>query len=233
MSCAYATWDGAYVLGSLSTADRRDFESHLAGCETCSRAVRDLAGLPGLLGRLEPEVFDEGEPEPVPDTLLPRLVDAMHRGQRRRTWLTAGLAAAAAAVVTIGGVVALDHASSGTPEAAPTSAVTSAPTTHALTMKAVGTDPMTATVAVTSVGWGTRIDLTCTYPHSSGGWEAGAYALVIHTTDGRTQRLATWNGLPGATMEFPGATHTRERNIRSVEVTRIDGTPVAWAPVPL
>ena len=100
-------------------------------------------------------------------------------------------------------------------------------------MKAVGTDPMTATVAVTSVGWGTRIDLTCTYPHSSGGWEAGAYALVIHTTDGRTQRLATWNGLPGATMQLPAATHTREPNIKSVEVTRIDGTPVAWASVPL
>ena len=104
MSCSYATWDGAYVLGSLSPSDRREFESHLAGCDACSRAVRDLAGLPGLLGRLDPEVFDEGEPEPVPDTLLPRLVDAMHRGQRRRTWLTAGLAAAAAVVVTMGGV---------------------------------------------------------------------------------------------------------------------------------
>ena len=233
MTCPYTTWDGAYVLGSLSTSDRREFEGHLAGCDACSRAVRDLAGLPGLLGRLEPEVFDEGDPEPVPDTLLPRLVDAMHRGQRRRTWLTAGLAAAAAVVVTMGGVVVLDHAGSGTPEAAPTTAATSSPTTDNLTMKAVGTDPMTATVAVTSVGWGTRIDLTCTYPHSSGGWEAGAYALVIHTTDGRTQRLATWNGLPGATMELPAATHTREPNIKSVEVTRIDGTPVAWAPVPL
>ena len=233
MTCPYTTWDGAYVLGSLSTSDRREFEGHLAGCDACSRSVRDLAGLPGLLGRLEPEVFDEGDPEPVPDTLLPRLVDAMHRGQRRRTWLTAGLAAAAAVVVTMGGVVVLDHAGSGTPEAAPTTAATSSPTTDNLTMKAVGTDPMTATVAVTSVGWGTRIDLTCTYPHPSGGWEAGAYALVIHTTDGRTQRLATWNGLPGATMELPAATHTREPNIKSVEVTRIDGTPVAWAPVPL
>ena len=233
MTCPYATWDGAYVLGSLSASDRREFESHLGGCDACSRAVRDLAGLPGLLGRLEPEVFDEGDPEPVPDTLLPRLVDAMHRGQRRRTWLTAGLAAAAAVVVTMGGVVVLDHAGSGTPEAAPPTTAASSPTSDNLTMKAVGNDPMTATVAVTSVGWGTRIDLTCTYPHTSGGWEAGAYALVIHTTDGRTQRLATWNGLPGATMEFPAATHTRQRKIQSVEVTRIDGTPVAWAPVPL
>ncbi len=38
MTCPYATWDGAYVLGSLSTSDRREFESHLA------RLRRVLAG---------------------------------------------------------------------------------------------------------------------------------------------------------------------------------------------
>ena len=26
----YATWDAAYVLGSLSPADRREFEAHLS-----------------------------------------------------------------------------------------------------------------------------------------------------------------------------------------------------------
>ena len=122
MSCSYATWDGAYVLGSLSASDRRDFEGHLDGCDECSRAVRDLAGLPGLLGRVDPEVFDEGDPEPVPDTLLPRLIDAMHRGQRRRTWFTAGLAAAAAVVVTVGGALVLEHGDSGSPTAGPTTA---------------------------------------------------------------------------------------------------------------
>ena len=213
MTCSYATWDGAYVLGSLSQSDRRDFESHLAGCDACSRAVRDLAGLPGLLGRLDPEVFEEGEPEPAPDTLLPRLIDAMHRGQRRRTWLTAGLAAAAAVVVTVGGVVVLDRAGSGTPEAGPTTAPTTAttgePANAALAMKGVGSDPMTAAVAITPVGWGTSFDLTCTYPHRAGAWEGGAYALVVHTAGGRTQQVATWNGLPGKTMTIPAATHTR------------------------
>jgi anti-sigma factor RsiW len=226
MSCSYATWDGAYVLGSLSQADRRDFEGHLAACDDCSRAVRDLAGLPGLLGRLGPEVFDEGEPEPVPETLLPRLVDAMHRGQRRRTWLTAGLAAAAAVVVTAGGALVLDQQGSGSPVATnpPSSAVTA--TASPMPMTQVGVDPMTASVSLTPVAWGTRVDMTCTYPRLRAAYEAGAYALVVHTTGGRTERIATWRGLPGRSMKLTGATASRTSQIRSVEVTRLDGSPV-------
>jgi hypothetical protein len=30
--CAYEMWDGSYVLGSLSPAERREFEAHLDGC---------------------------------------------------------------------------------------------------------------------------------------------------------------------------------------------------------
>jgi hypothetical protein len=223
MTCAYTTWDGAYVLGSLSSADRRDFEGHLPGCEECSRAVRDLAGLPGLLGRLDPEGFDEGEPEPVPDTLLPRLIDAMHRGQRRRTWFTAGLAAAAAVVVTVGGgALVLQHDERNAPQAtSPTSIVTAS----ALPMTPVGEDPMTATVALTSVLWGTRVDLTCTYPADGWAHESSAYALVVHTVGGRTERIATWRGLPGKTMHLSAATATRSADIRSVEVTSLNGTP--------
>jgi len=28
----YAMWDAAYVLGSLSPGDRREFEAHMANC---------------------------------------------------------------------------------------------------------------------------------------------------------------------------------------------------------
>jgi hypothetical protein len=222
MSCSYATWDGAYVLGSLSPADRREFENHLAGCLDCSRAVRDFAGLPGLLGRLDPEVFDEREPEPVPDTLLPRLVDAMHRGQRRRTWLTAGLAAAAAVVVTMGGVLVLDQSTGGSPSAGPTSVVTST----AQPMTQVGNDPMTASVSLTPVAWGTRVDMTCSYPQFRSDYEGGSYALVVHTLHGGTEQIATWNGLPGKTMHLTAATASQKAQITSVEVTKIDGSPV-------
>ena len=61
--------------------------------------MRELAGLPGLLARVPVEILDpEQLPMPVPDTLLPALVRRVRRSQRRRTWITGGLVAAAAAV---------------------------------------------------------------------------------------------------------------------------------------
>ena len=47
----YATWDAAYVLGSLSSADRREFEAHLSGCPICSQSVGELSGIPALLSK--------------------------------------------------------------------------------------------------------------------------------------------------------------------------------------
>jgi Putative zinc-finger len=217
--CEFAMDDAAYVLGSLSPAERKDFEAHLPGCEDCSLAVRDLAGLPGLLGRLDADVFDVPALEPVPDTLLPRLSRAVRRQQHRRTWLTAGVAAAVAAAISVGGAVALDHPHT---------------TTHVAVvplgqpMKRVGNDTMTANVALTSVAWGTRLDLTCTYPTPRGSvsYDAGAYALVVHTTDGRSQRVATWHGLPGERMHLTAATAASSSDIRSVDVVRVGGPRV-------
>lgn len=217
--CPFAMDDAAYVLGSLSPAERKEFEAHLPGCEECSLAVRNLAGLPGLLGRLDADVFDGPAIEPVPDTLLPRLSRAVRRQQHRRTWLTAGVAAAVAAAISVGGVVAFDHPDSTTPVAV-------APVGRPMTQ--VGSDPMTADVALTPVAWGTRLDLTCSYPTPRGNpaYEGGAYALVVHTADGGSERVATWRGLPGKTMHLSGATAAPTSDITSVDVVHLDGGAV-------
>lgn len=59
-------WDAAYVLGSLSATDRALFESHLEGCDACTRSLADLAGLPGVLRMLPVEdalaLLDEPDP---------------------------------------------------------------------------------------------------------------------------------------------------------------------------
>lgn len=47
----FATYDAAYVLGALSPEDRQAFEQHLQECDRCAAAVRELAGLPGLLAQ--------------------------------------------------------------------------------------------------------------------------------------------------------------------------------------
>ncbi len=222
--CPYELWDGSYVIGALAPAERREYESHLDGCVRCSRAVRDLAGLPGLLGRIGPEVFESAVEEPVPDTLMPRLVRETRRRDRRRTWLTAGVAAAAAAVVTVGGTVVLDHSMSGTP----TATRSSSPAGSGFRpMRSVSADPMSASVALTTVAWGTQLHLECSYPAAPGDYLSGSYALVVHTRDGRTQKVASWNGLPGKTMQLTAATASPLAQIRSVVLTRADGTPVA------
>lgn len=224
--CRYEMWDGSYVLGSLSPAERREFEAHLDGCDECSRAVRDLAGLPGLLGRIGPDVLESGPVEPVPETLRPRLVRAVRRQQRRRTWLTAGAAAAAAAAVTVGGAVALEHndSKSGlTSQRPPSVAVSTAP---AQVMTRVGDDQMTASVSLTPVAWGTRLDLACNYPHWRGIYEGGRYVLVVHTSNGKTQRVATWRGLPGKSMHLTAATAAPTSRITAVDITDAAGAPV-------
>jgi hypothetical protein len=223
--CPYELWDGSYVLGSLSPTERREFEAHLDACDPCSRAVRDLAGMPGLLSRIGPEVFEGPDPEPVPQTLLPRLSRAVRRHQRRRTWLTAGIAAAAAVVVTAGGVLALDHGSNGTPAALPSQSTSVQPASRVMTQ--VSRDPMTASVALTPVAWGTRLDLACSYPRGTVGYEGGAYALVVRLRNGHREQVATWNGVPGTSMQVTGATAAWRQDIASVVVIRAGAGPVA------
>ncbi|WP_082168937.1 zf-HC2 domain-containing protein [Mycolicibacterium chlorophenolicum] len=45
-------WDAAYVLGSLCSAERREFEAHLGLCASCRAAVAELSDLPLILSCL-------------------------------------------------------------------------------------------------------------------------------------------------------------------------------------
>lgn len=229
MSCELARLDGAYVLGALSPAERQEFEEHLGGCPDCAGAVRTLAGLPGLLGRVNPQILESppGE-DPVPATLLPALVREVRRSQRRRLLVTAGLAAAATVAVAAGavatsGVIDRDR----TPVAAPPSASSTGPPGQA--MVPTGYGAVTAKLAFESVPWGTRLDLTCTYgpPAGAGGHpQPASYALVVRTRDGGAEQVATWRALPGRTMFLTAATAAARSDITSVEVRTADGQPV-------
>jgi Putative zinc-finger len=107
----YAMWDAAYVLGSLSAADRREFEAHMENCPGCREAAADLSGMPALLSQLSREevaaINESGRtpsatPEMSPE-LSPSLL-ATVRGRRRRTRVATWVASSAAAVVLAIGV---------------------------------------------------------------------------------------------------------------------------------
>ena len=224
MSCEHTHLDGAYVLGALAPDERLAFERHLASCATCTASVRDLAGLPGLLAQVTvDQVESTVEPDPVPDTLLPSLVREVRRTQHRRRW-TIGLAAAAA-VVALGagtaGVVALTGPDAPVQQVAP---VIAAPQE----MVQVDQTSVLGQLSLTSVAWGTRLDLTCTYdePASSYPDQPHTYSMVVHTRDGGTEQVATWKALPGKTMHLTGATALTTAEIAFIDVRTETGQPV-------
>jgi hypothetical protein len=230
MSCAFGHDDGAYVLGALSPADRKAFEDHLSTCADCQRAVRELAGLPGLLARVDASVLESpADEEPVPAGVLPALMREVRRDRLRRTWLAVGSAAAAAVVVgtatfTVAGLNTSGDgtsASPSTPSASPSSTVTGRP------MAPVGTiHGVRATLGLASVAWGTKLELTCSYEGETYAAAPEAYALVVHTRDGRSEQVATWKSLPGRTMRLAAATSASRSDIASVEMRTAHGLPV-------
>lgn len=225
-SCPHAHLDAAYVLGALSAEERLEFERHLPGCATCSRAVQQLAGLPGLLSQVSPEVLEsERVDPPVPDTLLPALVHEVRRTQHRRRW-TVSLAAAAAVVAVAAGTVAV-VAVTGDDSPPPAAAPTLAPAREMAQIEQTG---VWGTLSLTAVGWGTRLDLTCSYEAPTGGYQHDdgppVYTLVVHNRDGSSEQVASWKGLPGKPVRITGATALTTEQISYVEVLTADGRPV-------
>lgn len=112
----YAMWDAAYVLGSLSAAQRREFEQHMAHCRGCREAVADISGVPALLSQLDHDevaAIDEAGPAPqLSADLLPSLLTAVRRRRRCGRVATWMASAAAAAVLAIGVFVGLEGWSS-------------------------------------------------------------------------------------------------------------------------
>jgi len=224
MSCSYADWDGAYVLGALSPADRLEFERHLRSCDDCAAAVRDLAGLPGLLGRVDESAVAEPAPDdvlpPLPDTLLPRLRREIRSRTRRRLVGTGMIAASAAAAVVLAFPVVDGLRGSPTPST-PSVAAAARP------MTVLRGGPMRASLALESVAWGTRLHLRCTYaPTAYPGRRAGTYTLLLHTTGGAVERVGTWRPVAGQAMRLSAATAVSRRQIASVEVRTAQGQPV-------
>ncbi len=226
----YAMWDAAYVLGSLSAADRREFEAHLAGCPQCREAVAELSGVPALLSQLggaevaSIQSINESSPalrsgaatpEMSPE-LLPSLLAAV-RFRRRRSRLTTWTASAAAAVVLGLGV----FFGVQTYSSAPAQQVTAS----AEPMAQVGTNLLTSTVSLSNQHWGTFIDLRCVClaPPDA---HHDTLAMVVVGRDGSKTRLATWVAEPGHTATPAGSISTPMDQIAAVQVVAADSGQV-------
>ena len=223
----FALNDAAYVLGALSPAERREFETLLRVCAACASSVGDLAGLPGLMSKVSVEQLT-AEAEAPPETLLPSLARAVRRERGRRS-LAVGAAAAAAAFLIAGGAVALTGPDSpARPPVASTASTATTPSgTANLALTAVVPSPVTASARLVDMAWGTRIDLTCSY-RANGSYPADGrpYALVVIDRSGAAQQVATWKALPDRELTVMGASSLARRDIAAVEVRTLSGRAI-------
>lgn len=220
----YATWDAAYVLGSLSPADRREYEAHLSGCPSCTQAVAELSGMPALLSKLDNDtvasINDGDHADAAPPNLLPSLLSAVRQRRSRSRLMTWSSAAAAAAVLAIGVFVGVPGLTGHSPTPAPLQAGA-----LALPMAQVGTTALASTVSLSSQQWGTVIDLRCVclapvYAHHD------KLAMVVVNRDGSRTQLATWVADPGHTATPAGSISTPTDQIAAVQVVAVDNGKV-------
>ncbi|ATG50721.1 hypothetical protein CFK38_03690 [Brachybacterium vulturis] len=235
----FADWDGAYVLGALTPADRHAYEDHLETCSRCRDAVAELAPVPGLLAQIRPEPEAVDGTEPAPGAPAPPEVggatvpsppggrSAGPRPHRHRRVLLGALAAAAALLL----VLTLPLALGGRQEEP---ALTVSPS-------AAGPGPsvMRVDVELAPRDWGTALTITCEYPSASpsgpgrygGGAPPPSYALVVTAEDATRSEVSSWQGTPGEVVTLEAGTAVELADIAEVSVIDGAGTTVLTAEV--
>jgi len=217
----YATWDAAYVLGSLSGNERREFERHLATCPQCNAAVAELSGIPALLAQLtaeEVEALDDPATEvpPMRPEVLDTLVQKVEWRRRRTRRFSVITLAAAAAVLAIALAIGILPGIRGHGD--------DQPMASAVTMSKVAQTPINAEITLTGFGWGTRIDMVCTYGDyaSRGQTTTENLSMVLVGHNGTQSEIATWVGVNGATALPSGNTTLQKDQIKSVQLVDSD-----------
>ncbi|WP_445170381.1 anti-sigma factor family protein [Mycolicibacterium sp. Dal123E01] len=214
----YALWDAAYVLGSLSCSERREFEAHLRACQPCTESVAELSGMPALLSQIDRgyvDTVDAGAPDlpalpPARDDVLAK-VNSRRRRSRALTW-TLG----AAAAVAIGVFVAVESNPIAMAPVHEQAAATG------LAMNPTQPVPLSATVTLSPRPWGTRVDMDCTYADGAD----GRFAMVAVGRDGTHIQLATWTAHSGALASLGASTAMPIDQIASVQVIAADAGAV-------
>jgi hypothetical protein len=218
VSCPHLFDVAPYALGTLDAAERSHVAEHLPGCRECQAVLESVAGLPGLLARVDPD--DVAPAHAVPDEAMfqrllarsaeiPRTPRPAHlparpahgptarpegrRGPRRRLVL----AAAAAAVLAAGGGWALREASPDD-------------TTRVVT---ASSGPVHASVRLTRTPSGTAVRLEL-----SGVQAEQRCRLIAVDRDGHRTVAATWEAGYTGTATFDGSVPVPADQLASLRV---------------
>jgi Putative zinc-finger len=170
---------GVYVLGAIGPAERAQVDQHLAACPRCREELAGLAGLPGLLRRVPPDVATQAWVDDTsgsrPGPPLDRLITRMSRIRLRRR-LTAAAAALVIGLAAATGLQVLHAHLAGTAPRWIDTNTGNTPATGAWAAVRYAAQPWGAEleVRVTGIRVGTRCQLRVTNTGdqeiAAGGW---------------------------------------------------------------
>jgi predicted anti-sigma-YlaC factor YlaD len=231
MTCEFEINDGAYILGALAPAERAGFEHHLANCPQCRDSVAQLAVLPGLLGRLDPQLVTAGArcaAPTAPPELLPRVLTAARSQRRRQRWRQALVLATAcvvaAALATAAGIGTRLVAG---PDPTSTAVIrTGDPVVFTEMHSTDDTDQVVAHIGLHTEATSTIVEVRCLY-HSQypGTWPIW---LVVFPRDAAAEAIGSWVASSDAEAAITAVTHYTVAQIERIELQDADKAPLAW-----
>lgn len=222
---------GAYSLGLLELQDRRDFEAHLAECQSCTAELAEFSAMADLLTGVGP--VESGQEAPadtaVTETVVTDLIRRRATARRRRTRQQFVFAAAAGLVLLAGGVVAGIAAAPN--HAVPVAQPLVPGHRHSAVDALTG---VTGTVGLVAKGWGTQVTLEL--GNVRGPLEC---QLIAVSSTGETRVVTGWfvpsagYGVPGhpGRLILQGGTSISATDLSRVVVEVVHGRTLLTIPV--
>jgi hypothetical protein len=158
---------------------------------------------------------EQPEPPPMRPEVLDSLMEKINWRRRRSRLISSIVLGAAAAVLAVAvGILVWPGGAGQQGDITATGPM--------LEMTKVAPTPINATVSLTSFGWGTRIDMACTY----GDWgnrdaPPQKLSMVVVGENGSQNEVATWLGLSGATALPSGNIPMPMDKINAVQLVEI------------
>jgi len=222
---------GVYLLGAIDPAGRATVDSHLGRCADCREELAGLAGLPGQLASVPAAdvtgmTLDEADPagwgEGQAEVTLGSLLERTARLRRQLMWRRV-TAAAAVAVIAVGGAVAVSRALY--PPAL-------RPVASALpwTTMVRGSSPRTgaaATVSYLTQPWGLELHVQV-----SGITAGTSCVLQVLGPDGRAVAAGGWTVPAGDPRSwYPAASPFPASAVRGFKIVTTAGQTLVSVPV--